>query len=226
MAQNAQVAQHRLGDRNVNSSSMVPSSAFLRPQDDGDRRDQQQEDPGDESEERVEVSEAAVEELAQVEGQRALQDQEYDDEDGGNGAGKVGPQFASGDADTLDRAIFQYPKRQQRRDGGSGALRCTVYSGLRRGPRRHARAGPSGGLRRGQSAEHIVQMRGIRRAIRHDHAARDTAVHTALTSSRMWVDDGLSRRHAFEDHAPHVLVWVQAVGRLVQHQHRGSWSTS
>ena len=50
--------------------------AFLGPQAHGDGGDQQQEDPGDEGEERVQVGDAAIEELAEVEGQRPLQDQE------------------------------------------------------------------------------------------------------------------------------------------------------
>ena len=58
---------------------MVPA-AFLGPQAHGDRRDQQQEDPGDKGEEWVQIRLAAIEELPEIEGQGALQDQEDDDE--------------------------------------------------------------------------------------------------------------------------------------------------
>ncbi len=77
----------------VSSNSIVPEPPFLRPQAHGDGRDQQQEHPWDEGEERVQVGLAAVEELPEVEGQRALQHQEDDDEHRGDRGGEIGPKL-------------------------------------------------------------------------------------------------------------------------------------
>ena len=69
-----ELADHRLRSAvigRVSSSSMVPSRRSSAQSRMVMRGHQQQEQPGDEGEERVEVGLAAIEEAAEVEGQRA-----------------------------------------------------------------------------------------------------------------------------------------------------------
>src|SRR5215469_4427100 len=101
-----ELAQHslRLGDRQREQQLNRAKPPLLGPQPHGDRGDKQQEHPGDEGEERIEVGLAAIEEAAEVEGQRALQHKEDDDEYRGDGCGEIAGEFAAGDDEDVAHA--------------------------------------------------------------------------------------------------------------------------
>src|SRR5271166_2648222 len=93
-----------LGDRQRQQQLDRAEPALLGPEPHGDGGDEQQEDPGDEGEERIEVGLAAIEEAAEVEGQRALQDEEDDDEHRGDRSGEIAAEFALRDDEDVAHA--------------------------------------------------------------------------------------------------------------------------
>ncbi len=78
---------------------------------------------------------AAIEELPQVERQRALQDQEDDDEDGGDGGGEIGPQFPPGDDEGGTRHQAASGMVRARNTSSSLPDGCCRCQRLRRGVR-------------------------------------------------------------------------------------------
>src|SRR5271166_2262538 len=153
-------AQHclGLGDRQRQQQLDRAEPALLGPEPHGDGGDEQQEDPRDEGEERVQVGLAAIEEAAEVEGQCALQDEEYDDEHGGDRGGEIAAKFASGDDEDVAHAY------------AASIVNC-----------RNTSSSFPDGCRRCSST-------GVASATTRPAAMMIARVHTASTSSRICVE--------------------------------------
>src|SRR6185369_453044 len=80
--------------------------ALLRPQPHRDRRDQEEVEPGMEAEEGLQIGLAAVEEIAEIEGEGAGQRQEDDEEDIGDGCREIAAELAAHDEQDVAHQAF------------------------------------------------------------------------------------------------------------------------
>ena len=186
---------HRLGlgDRQRQQQFDGAQPAFLSPEAHGDGGDQQQEHPRQEIEERVQIGLAAIEEIAEVEGQRALQNEKDDDEHGGDRRGEVSPKFAAGDD----------PDIAHDQAASSSVSRRNTSSSL-----------PDGCI--------LLSSAGVASTTTRPDAITMARVQTASTSSSICVEMMIAFSGAHpRDQFAHLmlLVGIETVGRLVQHQH-------